>query len=126
MRLPELPTKFYDLKILQQIGNQIGTTLKIDTVTINRTRERYARLCILASLSKTLSTNILIGTHLQKIQYESSTSLCTLCRKLGQLVLIPPIDEATSHPLLEALNYQIIQCQQRVQKNDIRKKVGQQ
>uniref|UniRef100_M1AZZ0 Non-LTR retrolelement reverse transcriptase n=1 Tax=Solanum tuberosum TaxID=4113 RepID=M1AZZ0_SOLTU len=83
IRLPELPTEFYDLNILQQIGNQI---LKIDTVTMNTTRGRYARLCILAPLSRTLPRDILIGTHLQKIQYEPSTPLCTICGRLGHLV----------------------------------------
>ncbi|KAK4716481.1 hypothetical protein R3W88_014819 [Solanum pinnatisectum] len=86
VRLLKLPTEFYDLKILQQIGNQIGTILKIDTVIINTTRERYVRLCILAPLSKTLPTDILIGTHLQKIQYKPYTPLCTLYGKLGHLV----------------------------------------
>ncbi|KAG5620203.1 hypothetical protein H5410_005421 [Solanum commersonii] len=83
IRLPELPTEFYDLNFLQQIGNQI---LKIDRVTMNTTRGRYARLCILAPLSRTLPRDILIGTHLQKIQYEPSTALCTICGRLGHLV----------------------------------------
>lgn len=30
-RLPELPTEFYDLEILQKVGNKIGKLLKIDT-----------------------------------------------------------------------------------------------
>ncbi|KAH0633409.1 hypothetical protein KY284_036195 [Solanum tuberosum] len=48
IRLPELPTEFYDLSILQKIGNEVGSILKIGTVTKNTTRGRYARLCILA------------------------------------------------------------------------------
>lgn len=86
IRLLELPTEIYDLNILQRIGNQIGTIVKIDSVTMNTTRGRYARLCILAPLSKTLPRDILIGIHLQKVQYEPSTPLCTVCGRLGHLV----------------------------------------
>ncbi|KAG5622298.1 hypothetical protein H5410_007516 [Solanum commersonii] len=75
--------KFMTLTSPQRIGNQIGTILKIDSVTMNTTRGRYARLCILAPLSKTLPRDILIGIHLQKVQYEPSTPLCTVCGRLG-------------------------------------------
>ncbi|KAK4732147.1 hypothetical protein R3W88_025135 [Solanum pinnatisectum] len=85
-QLPELPTEFYDLSILQKIGNEVGSVLKVDRVTKNTTRGRYARLCILAPLTKPLPTEVLIGTHLQKIHYEPSTPLCTSCGRLGHLV----------------------------------------
>lgn len=62
IRLPKLPNEFYDLNILQKIENQIGTILKLDTVTMNATRGRHARLCILALISKPLPIDILIGT----------------------------------------------------------------
>ncbi|KAG5622300.1 hypothetical protein H5410_007518 [Solanum commersonii] len=68
IRLPELPTEIYDLNILQRIGNQIGTILKIDSVTMNTTRGQYTRLCILAPLSKTLPRDILIGPLEQQEQ----------------------------------------------------------
>ncbi|KAK4729524.1 hypothetical protein R3W88_022512 [Solanum pinnatisectum] len=38
IRLPELPTKFYDLSILQKIGNEVGSVLKI-----NNHKEHYQR-----------------------------------------------------------------------------------
>ncbi|KAK4709982.1 hypothetical protein R3W88_004495 [Solanum pinnatisectum] len=82
----ELPTEFYDQNILKQIGSQIGTILKIDIVPVNTTRGRYARLYILAPLSKTLPMDVLIGMHLQKIQYEPSTPLCMHCGRLGHLI----------------------------------------
>lgn len=46
IRLPELPTEFYDFKILQRAGIKVGTLLKIDTCTSSTTRGRYARICI--------------------------------------------------------------------------------
>lgn len=45
-RLPELPTEFYDVDILQQVGNKLGKLLKIDTCTSSTTRGRYAQICI--------------------------------------------------------------------------------
>lgn len=41
VRLPELPTKFYDLEILQRVGNKIGQLLKVDTCTSTATRGKY-------------------------------------------------------------------------------------
>lgn len=35
IRLPELPTKFYDLEVLRKIGEAIGPVLNIDTHTSN-------------------------------------------------------------------------------------------
>ncbi|PHU15780.1 hypothetical protein BC332_16985 [Capsicum chinense] len=42
--LPELPTEFYDMEILQRIGGKIGTLLKMDTCTTTNSHGRYARL----------------------------------------------------------------------------------
>lgn len=81
--LLELPTEYYDLQILQKIGNTIGTILKINSCTRNASRGRYARLCILTPLNKLLSPNVLIGSHLQKILFERTTPLGQLCGCLG-------------------------------------------
>ncbi|XP_070022077.1 uncharacterized protein [Nicotiana sylvestris] len=40
VRLPELPTEFYDFQILQKVGNKIGKLLKVDTCTTSITRGR--------------------------------------------------------------------------------------
>ncbi|KAK4731536.1 hypothetical protein R3W88_024524 [Solanum pinnatisectum] len=45
IRLPHLPTKFYDEVILKKIGNVIGKLLKIDVCTSTTIRGRYARIC---------------------------------------------------------------------------------
>lgn len=44
LRLPELPTEFYDFEILKKLGNKIGKLLNIDACTSETTRGRYARL----------------------------------------------------------------------------------
>lgn len=83
VRLPELPTEFYEIDILQKVGNKIGTLLKIDACTSATTRERYARLCVQVPLEQPLQQHIYIGTHKQQIEYEGSKLLCIKCGRLG-------------------------------------------
>ncbi|XP_019238685.1 PREDICTED: uncharacterized protein LOC109218756 [Nicotiana attenuata] len=70
IRLPQLPTKFYDGIILTKIGNYIGKLLKVDACTSATLRGRYARLCVELPLNKPVQTSILIGQHVQPIPYE--------------------------------------------------------
>lgn len=41
VRLPKLPTEFYDYEILQKIGTKLGRLLKVDTCTTLTTTGRY-------------------------------------------------------------------------------------
>lgn len=45
-RLPELPIKFYDIRVLKEIENSIGLVLRIDTNIASGTRGRNARICM--------------------------------------------------------------------------------
>lgn len=45
VRLPHLPTEFYDGVVLRKIGNIIGRLLRVDACTSATLRGRYARLC---------------------------------------------------------------------------------
>ncbi|KAH0727379.1 hypothetical protein KY284_003244 [Solanum tuberosum] len=46
IRLPHLPTKFYDGLLLTKICGAIGKLLKVYACTSATLRERYARLCV--------------------------------------------------------------------------------
>lgn len=83
VRLPELPTKFYDLEILQRVGSKFGHLLKVDTCTSTTTMGRYARICIELPLEKTLKTHVHIGHHMQILLYEGLNLLCTNCGGFG-------------------------------------------
>lgn len=63
VRLPELPTEFYDQEILQKVGSNFGQLLKVDACTSTTTRERYVCICTEVHLEKTLKTHIHIGHH---------------------------------------------------------------
>ncbi|XP_049414794.1 uncharacterized protein LOC125877589 [Solanum stenotomum] len=45
IRLPELPTEFYDHSILARIGKKLGKLVKTDVCTSEALRGRYARMC---------------------------------------------------------------------------------
>lgn len=73
IRLPELPTEFYDLDILLKVGSKIGTLLKIDSTTSSTSRGKYARLCVQVPLEQPLQSHIYIGTHKPQILYKAPT-----------------------------------------------------
>ncbi|XP_019251068.1 PREDICTED: uncharacterized protein LOC109229978 [Nicotiana attenuata] len=85
IRLPRLPTEFYDAKILEKIGNAIGRLLKIDVCTSTTLRGRYARLCVELSLDMPVQPSIYVGHHKQTIHYEGENFLCTKCGRLGHI-----------------------------------------
>lgn len=65
IRLPQLPTEFYDSLILQRIGGAIRRLLKIDACTSSSLRGRYARLCIKLLMEEPVIKSIYIGSHKQ-------------------------------------------------------------
>lgn len=81
IRLPQLPTEFYDGKILEKIGNAIDRLLKIDVCTSTTLRGRYARLCLELPLEMPVQPFI----YEQTIHYEGENFLCTKCRRLGHI-----------------------------------------
>ncbi|XP_019242489.1 PREDICTED: uncharacterized protein LOC109222608, partial [Nicotiana attenuata] len=83
LRLPELPIEFYDIQILQKLGNKIGKLLTVDACTSTTTRGRYTRLCVEVPLDQPLKTHLFIGSHNQTIIYEGLNMLCVNCGRLG-------------------------------------------
>ncbi|XP_016579118.2 uncharacterized protein LOC107876779 [Capsicum annuum] len=78
IRLPHLPTEFYDKSILKRTGHKLGTLLKIDTCTTTALRGRYARICIQIPLDAPVKTHINIENHKQKVIYEGGRRFCAL------------------------------------------------
>lgn len=63
VRLPQVPTEFYDGKMLQKIGGAIERLLKVDACTSSSLRGRYAILCIELPIEEPVRKCIYIGTH---------------------------------------------------------------
>ncbi|XP_075099533.1 uncharacterized protein LOC142176302 [Nicotiana tabacum] len=83
VRLPQLPTEFYDGKILAKIGNAIGRLLKIDTCTSTTLRGRYARICVEIPLEIPVQSFLFVGDLKQDILYEEEDFLCKNCGRFG-------------------------------------------
>ena len=81
--LPELPIKFYDSSVLQEIGEAIGLVLRTNSYTVTGTRASYAHLCIQLNLTKPLIIAVRVVKMLQKIMYEGISSLCFYYGRLG-------------------------------------------
>nr|POE98982.1 uncharacterized protein CFP56_40197 [Quercus suber] len=99
VRLPKLPIEYYDLEALKEIGNAIGTVLRIDTHTASESRGQYARLCVQVNINKPLIYIILIGRFQQSVVYEGISKLCFSCGRVGhrreacQYTIKPPVVE---------------------------------
>lgn len=83
VRLPQLPTEFYDGIILIKIENAIGNLLKFDACTSSTIRGRYERLCVQLPLEQKVQSYILIRSHNQIILYERDNITCISYGCLG-------------------------------------------
>lgn len=90
-RLPELPTEFYNVHILQKVGNKLGKLLKIDTCTSSTYKGRYARICIEVPLEIPLKSHVFIGNYHQQILYEGLNMLCVCCGRIGHITTQCPM-----------------------------------
>ena len=82
-RLPGLLIELYELEVLKDIGQAIGSVLWINANMAAGTRGRYTRLCVQVDLDSPLPRNILIGRFKQDILYEGFGALCFYCGGLG-------------------------------------------
>ncbi|XP_056688867.1 uncharacterized protein [Spinacia oleracea] len=81
--LPELPLEFYEKSMLEDIGQQLGTVVKIDTHTLKGEARRFANICVLISKENTPARGIWLGKSYQKIQYSSGVWFCKHCNQFG-------------------------------------------
>ncbi|XP_019233367.1 PREDICTED: uncharacterized protein LOC109213973 [Nicotiana attenuata] len=104
IRLPNLPTEFYDGLVLQKIGNKIEKLVKIDACTSATIRGRYDRLCLEVPMDSPVRSYIYIGKHRQLIQYEGEYFLCKNCGRLGQTKTSCPYAKINSNTPLSMEN----------------------
>ncbi|KAH0717053.1 hypothetical protein KY285_013084 [Solanum tuberosum] len=95
LRLPELPTEFYDHSILARVGRKVGKLVKTDVCTSATLRGRYARICVEVPLGTPVQKFIYIGHHKQNIVYEGSNIFCNNSGVLGHNTINCPTTEAT-------------------------------
>ena len=83
LRLPELPFKFYDPKVLKEISSAVGLLLRVDLHTATEAKGRYAQIYVQVDLNKPLIRSILLEGMIQEIQYEGINTLCFSCSRIG-------------------------------------------
>lgn len=87
IQLPELPIKYYDPKVIDNIVTLVGTPIKVDTQTGHFDRAIYAHVCIDIDIRKPLPPRMKIRMIVQKVNYELKSLFCFNCDCLGHLVV---------------------------------------
>ncbi|KAL5810537.1 hypothetical protein ACOSQ4_027105 [Xanthoceras sorbifolium] len=71
VRLSKLSLEWMDIRLLWIIGGMLGSMCKVDPITVNQVRGRFARVCVEIYLSKPLAGTLIVDKRLVKVEYES-------------------------------------------------------
>ncbi|XP_039121328.1 uncharacterized protein LOC120258056 [Dioscorea cayenensis subsp. rotundata] len=87
VQLHNLPIELWDGESLDTVTAHMGNLLKIDDLTFNLTRSKFARVCIDLDLSKPLSRGFWVGDDSQRVfvvvLYERLPTFCYTCGVIG-------------------------------------------
>ncbi|KAI9079254.1 hypothetical protein K1719_038739 [Acacia pycnantha] len=83
IRVPELPATLFDKKFLLNLGNAIGKAIRLDIHTAQRSRGKFARMCVELDLTKPLVPSFSVEGQKFSVVYESLNNLCTNCGWFG-------------------------------------------
>lgn len=83
IRLNNLPMEYYDSEVLWHLAKKVGKPVKIDAITLEQSRGRFARICVEINVDKPLVHSINCGSFQQKVQYEGLSLLCFRCGRVG-------------------------------------------
>ncbi|KAL4324934.1 hypothetical protein GQ457_11G026940 [Hibiscus cannabinus] len=85
IRLPGLPVTLYKRSIIQEIGECIGSVVRIDYQTDSGRCGRFSRMAVTIDLHKPLVSKLIINDRIQLIEYESLPKICFSCGKYGHV-----------------------------------------
>ncbi|KAK4284428.1 hypothetical protein QN277_001261 [Acacia crassicarpa] len=83
VRFPDLPAPLFDKKFLLNLGNVIGRAIKLDVHTTQRSRGKFACMCVELDLTKPLVPKFDVEGQRIGIVYESMGLLCHKCGCFG-------------------------------------------
>ncbi|KAL4297847.1 hypothetical protein GQ457_12G017420 [Hibiscus cannabinus] len=83
IRLSGLPIMLYKRSLIEAIGNQIGSVVKMDFQTDNGCRGRFVRMAMNINLLRPLVSKIIINGRVQIVEYESMSMVCFHCGIYG-------------------------------------------
>ncbi|KAI9111336.1 hypothetical protein K1719_017026 [Acacia pycnantha] len=82
-RIPGLSFRYYHKSTLRVIGKLLGEVVKIDYMTENRGRGKYARIAVLIDLQQALVPWIKVDGKAYVVEYEGLPLICFSCGKYG-------------------------------------------
>ncbi|KAL9308483.1 putative transcription factor interactor and regulator CCHC(Zn) family [Arabidopsis thaliana] len=86
VRLSNIPLNLYDKSILMKLATGLGKPLKVDEMTLNYERARFARVCVEINLRRPLKGSVVINGERYFVSYEGLTNICSHCGIYGHLV----------------------------------------
>ncbi|KAL6580245.1 hypothetical protein OROMI_008269 [Orobanche minor] len=86
-KVHSLPAQWFDVRSLQTIASLVGTLVKIDDCTRNRTRMNFARLCVVINLEEHRNEKINLSVDGVKtsydLEFEKIPKYCHHCKHIG-------------------------------------------
>ncbi|KAL8472351.1 hypothetical protein ACS0TY_029536 [Phlomoides rotata] len=87
IRISELPLEYWNKHIITALASAVGTVIKIDERTLNRTMGRFARVLVELDLKQERDETLMFeqAGHCSfvSVQYERLPELCKLCSIIG-------------------------------------------
>ena len=74
---------YYEESSIKLIAETIGRSIKVNMMTKNVERDRYARACMEVDLSQPVVKKVWVEGHWHKVDYESFHLICRGCGCYG-------------------------------------------
>ena len=95
VRFPQLPLKFWNEDVFSRVASTFGELLSLDLIMTLKGRLTYARICVGVKEGVDMPDVVYfqskLGSHTQKIVYESVPFACFHCLKHGHKAFQCPI-----------------------------------
>lgn len=70
VRFPGFSVEFYNDNVLYHIGGFLGSTTKVDLMTLQVSRGKFSWICMKVDLNKPLVGKVQIWDHMQQVVYK--------------------------------------------------------
>ncbi|KAL8161981.1 hypothetical protein V2J09_013470 [Rumex salicifolius] len=103
VKIANLPVHYYQPHVLRLVLAGIGEVLKVDELTMEAGRGRFARVCLALDLSKPLKGSIHVNNGRYLLEYEKLNAICFSCGHFGHFQPYCPTDPENIRKKEEAL-----------------------
>ncbi|KAJ4826292.1 hypothetical protein Tsubulata_042945 [Turnera subulata] len=91
VRFPGLSPTRYHTKVLTTMGNVVGSTVKIDTMTEKAKRGKFAKLAVAVDLTQPLKGVVRLDEKDIQVSYEGLPTICFTCGRIDHSPLVCPM-----------------------------------